>query len=134
MPTPDLSDVTAAQILDELNAVVEERGRDFVYSKVHTASIGCIEYTDSCTGCQCVYVVDNEPSCIAACVFARLGVPMEYLCTHEGVMATIIAMDLGMQTRVANILRQAQIAQDYGWPWGAAYQRAVGYAEALYAR
>ncbi|MFF5433443.1 hypothetical protein ACFY5K_25845 [Streptomyces griseofuscus] len=88
-------------------------------------------------GGTCFYVhVDDdgqeEPGCIVGTVLHRLGVPLAELKKKEGLGALAAIRGLEPQVLATHktqaVLRDIQIRQDRGAPWGEAYTAATGCA------
>lgn len=125
------------QVLDELRAIVAEKGADYMYPKVDVTYSGDVHRS------QCVYFdpKDGAPSCIVGHWFALHDVDLSD--EHEGLYG-----DLNLGSNVTEIfvendwvvpftvdgnalqlLEVVQRQQDIGAPWGAALHVAVEWVE-----
>lgn len=123
----DKSELDILAVLRTLKQIVAEAGEDFVYQAGPTGA--------------CYYVVNNEPSCLAARVLHRLGVSVHMLRTWEGESCDLmngwngfiggkIALNFSSESLV--VLRIAQMYQDAGRTWGDARDRALEFAFSEY--
>lgn len=107
--------VDATMMLDALNDVVRERGRD--------------------TKRQCLYVVNDAPYCIAACVLAKFGVTVEQLkkfgSSRIRLVNPSLLLPVALTREATDILESAQFSQDAGQNWGVALTSAKYMAELL---
>lgn len=122
---PSLGSMTAPQLGDWLvslmDAVVTERGRDFIYRRPGGGNHSPCLYVNKAT---------NEPSCLFGTMLAKAGVPLEWLGqfqadgTHtmgaDGVLAKLgVAWSTSDTFRVlGSAVMDAQMAQDSGKPYG----------------
>lgn len=112
-------------VAEALDAVVAERGEDYVYPQA---------WLDGSPGGGCLYVVPGGagPACIAGAVFFRLGATVELLRECEHTSAAIVARRLwgdGEEAqRIGSFLTVAQLEQDFGETWGTARDKAFDVA------
>ena len=71
-------ELTTTNILAALEAVVAERGADYVYPDELRGDVG-----------QCLYAVDGKPACIVGAALAHFGVPVNVLAVFETSAATL---------------------------------------------
>lgn len=107
-------------VIDGLEALVDEKGEEFVYVK-----------NDDDGGPTCRYVRNGEPDCMIGQFLAKAGVPLERLVQADGgVIAKTLLEDLRAEGVVSitdkgiNALQAAQGRQDRGYPWGVALNAA----------
>ena len=102
--------LSEALVTEAIEAVVAEKGEDFVYDvEVHG------------DGANCLYVKDGQPSCIVGHVMARLGYPLDMFIGLEGqtpITGPFLDVFSGLPGHVAAALNSAQIRQDGGKTWG----------------
>lgn len=98
--------------LEALRKAVEERGEDYVDRDAVIEGGG-----------GCVYVRNGQPSCIVGTALAIAGVPagdMNY--PRLGVIGLVGRLSgrgiAGFSSGATGVLREAQLAQDSGKPWG----------------
>ena len=115
--------LTYEQVLDDLRAIVAERGADYVYPKVTVAREG-----------QCVYFdpANGAPSCIVGHWFARRDVDLwdeDYgydwdvnleMNVREVFDDCGLPLPFAIDDRAVTLLMQVQKQQDVGVPWGEA--------------
>lgn len=111
-----------AAALAALNAVVAEAGADHVY--VSTTSVE--------SDAACLNVLEDEngnlcPGCIVGAALHHLGVPLDELaeCNAAAAQHTLCHLGIAADQRTICLLRDAQIEQDHGVPWGDAVRWAV---------
>lgn len=117
------------QVLDELRAIVAEKGYDYV-----AVSEGLSGYE------QCVYFNPStgQPSCIVGHWLARHDVLLDdpdeglyntlNLETSVGSLLDVNALPFGVDVRSHMLLEQVQRMQDTGVSWGKALDAAVAFA------
>lgn len=125
------------QVVDELRAIVAEKGYDYVYTAV--------ELDDPQAGVrsgaeQCVYFnpFTGQPSCIVGHWLARHDVLLDdpdeglygvlNLGTNIGSLLNDNALPFGVDVRSHMLLEQVQRMQDRGVSWGKALDAAVAFA------
>jgi len=133
------------QVLDELRAIVAEKGYDYVYPKVDV-TYEDVDSTDvSIYPNQCVYFDPRtgQPSCVVGHWFALHDVVLDN--EDEGLYNS-----LNMETGICDILENhywilpftvdyyaqalldsIQNAQDTGMAWGAALESAIKFVKAM---
>lgn len=119
--------VDADTVIQTLRECVAERGEDHVYLAPGEDGPG-----HSCFYWHHKYNEDgNEtgaPGCIIGLMLTKLGVPKDVLDQYEGQTVTEMFRrphpDLVLTEDAANVARSAQLAQDYGDPWGEALEKA----------
>jgi len=114
-------------MMEHLNAIVDELGDDFVYTP-KPYNIKGIET-------RCVYVHQDCPDCLIGKILHRMGVPLDFLLVCEGLPATSVCNQLRqipgnsfLTSRVSEILDKAQKEQDRGEPYGDVRKDAVNFA------
>jgi hypothetical protein len=119
-PLSEKAELEVLAVLRALKAVVAEAGDDFVYQQGPSG--------------ECYYVVNDQPSCIAAKVLHRLGIPVDLLRAWEGQRVDLMnynnfagsqrpTIDFGNES--LRVLRSAQLMQDQGRTWGDCRDRAL---------
>lgn len=118
--------ITFKDVLDTARKIAAERP-DYVY----TGTDGVHSY----------YVHGNAPGCLVGHILDRLGVDLGHLRRSEGVAAGSLlrqlALDGIIQMNIDHLstmhfLRELQIDQDGGMPWGAAVRNAEKYVSEDY--
>lgn len=121
------SELDILAVLRTLKQVVAEAGEDFRYRPGPSG--------------ECYYVVNDEPSCLAARVLHRLGVTVSMLRAWEGEACDLMSVEarsrgtrvpLNFSTESLTVLRRAQLCQDQGRTWGDARDRALEFAYSEY--
>lgn len=122
-------EITADVVTFELEALVNEKGENFIYEQQVDPESG---------RAKCVYVHDGEPSCIVGRVLANLGVPLDRLALADAGPGTSADMLLN-QLRDEDVitipdgvqlaLQEAQSRQDYRQSWGTAVRSAKNIME-----
>lgn len=109
--------ITYEMAKDLLQRAVEERGEDYVYPRASSPG-GCVYFED-----------DGTPSCIVGHVLAYLGYTKDDIedFNDQSVGAVSDAAPMDFQARW--LLRDAQIRQDQGTPWGRAVSEAIASME-----
>lgn len=130
--------LTYEQVLDELRAIVAEKGADYTYPKVDVAD-GDYGVKQG----QCVYFdpKDGAPSCIVGHWFALHDVDLSdedeglYGDLNTGMNVTEIfkendwVVPFTVDGNALTLLEVVQRQQDLGDPWGDALQLAVAWVE-----
>jgi len=100
--------ITVPEVMELLELVVEREGEDIKR--------------------ECRYVVDGKAHCIAACVLAEAGMPVDAFAEFEGksvfYMGTRVLGGFTLTQNAAEILDVAQYAQDENKTWGDALEAA----------
>ena len=133
----DIDVLPYEQVLDELRAIVAEKGYDYVYTAVdvdNPLAGGRSGYE------QCVYFnpVTGQPSCIVGHWLARHNVLLDdpdeglyselNLGTNVGGLLNDHLLPFGVDVRSHMLLEQVQRMQDRGVSWGKALDAAVAFA------
>ncbi len=128
-----LIEITADSVKQGLEALVAEKGEDFIYTERPVADADCEDETN------CRYVWDGKPDCFIGQFLAKEGVPLERLANADlftvgiGTPAHTLLAQLEEErvvtvTLVAKqMLQTAQQKQDCGKTWGTALACAMGY-------
>lgn len=123
--------ITFDAIVEDLRAIIAEKGEDFVYEPVPVP--GESGWADT----TCVYFnpADNSPSCIVGHWVAKRGVPAEVVIDrglNEWTNTGSLIQDLEhggtlphVTTVGTDLLASVQHLQDRGVPWGEALSRAL---------
>ena len=121
-------EITLDSVRSGLEALVAEKGEDFVYNK-HSEG--------DAYGPSCRYVWNGEPDCIVGQLLARMGVPVDRLAKADGALgvgtlgvgASILLCDLEEEGlvhvddwKICIGLNRVQSRQDGGYTWGEAIQ------------
>jgi hypothetical protein len=116
-PLSEKAELDILAVLRALKAVVAEAGDDFVYQRGPTG--------------KCYYVVNDQPSCLAAKVLHRLGIPVDLLRTWEGQSVNLMNLNcfnkptIDFSNESLDVLQRAQELQDQGRTWGDCRDRAL---------
>lgn len=119
---PIVIDIDADRALALLREVVDEYGHDYVYRQV------AHRLPDGRSKPMCVYADDGRPSCLVGHALHRAGVTVAEL---DRMLGQIGEDDDELPERVtltglaAEVLAEAQMAQDQGITWGDALAQAV---------
>jgi len=115
-------DVNLDRVVETAKMVVAERGADYVYKKP-TNTFGVL---------TCLYVDQDQPSCLVGHVLHRLGVPLETLKSADqfSFPATDVCCDLLRGSafddeEIGHFLDAVQSRQDIGRTWGEALQNGL---------
>lgn len=119
------------QVLEALDAVVAERGEDYVYPQEWRRG--------GVSNGLCRYVTPDGagPACIVAAVLVRFGTPLERLSECEGQSADYVLTKLFGLSYISyqsGVLTRAQGVQDSGRTWGQARDEARELGEWLLTR
>ena len=119
-------EITYADALDGLKALVAEAGEDFIYSKRGAG--------DGYSG-RCFYVFEGKPDCIVGKYLAKVGVSLDELKKADGrgfgepADALLDRLEFNdvitIEPKAIALLQEAQYHQDQGNTWGCALRRAV---------
>lgn len=119
--------------IELLTAVVEERGKDFVYEPY-------TEGAEENHGLTCFYTVDGKPSCGVGLALFNAGVPISVLAEMDnlgldvddesainssGVLAILKRNGVEITDVAANTLFGFQVMQDMERPYGMALDNAL---------
>lgn len=113
MTTTTINTKQIRDALRHMRDVVDEIGSDYIDN-------------------NCLYVVDNAPSCIVGHVLHRMGFPLAELEEYNDDRVCIISpilIDMGINPHTINVLDEAQCLQDEGKTWGEALNTAIEYAK-----
>lgn len=128
-----LIEITADSVKQGLEALVAEKGEDFIYTERPVAGMD----DDDDTSCR--YVWDGKPDCFIGQFLAKEGVPLERLANADLFMGGLghpAVTLLGQLERegvvtvtdaAKQMLQAAQNKQDSGKTWGTALACAMDY-------
>lgn len=108
--------ITYAMVRDEIPAIIETRGENFVYEN-HPGSGG-----------TCMYAWEGKPDCLIGCYLTDLGFPIEAFAEFEGKSIDDVFSDefpkknnFTAEPEAIMAMAKLQHLQDNGYSWGDAY-------------
>ena len=111
--------ITEAEFTEALEAVVKERGEDYMYPTKE-------ENPEYWNGGSCRYAVKGEPACIIGAVIAHLGGDVTKIRFQSAAPRDAVreaGLELPDQLSLSTPMDYAQAAQDQGNTWGLALER-----------
>lgn len=124
MPTFDES-FTAA-----MEAVVQERGPDWVYPLGEPGWVLADDLMSASGGCRYVRTDADEPGCIIGAALHKMGVPLHQLRPWEGQSVAAVIPEIEITLNIGHASENlmdaadwAQTRQDLGATWGEALEK-----------